>query len=157
MTFDEATQLHSAVDEPEAADAPRVTLTADEVEGRALAAIRRLNAAGQRVTRTDAHGLYEICADERRREIANELDGISRADVRRAVKTLVERGAVAVAEDGSLSLRLSRPLPLPSPCQHPAAARQRQETSIEITRRCRRFKSAAAAESLLRWRGAKKS
>src|SRR5262245_8771745 len=42
MTFDEATQLHSAVDEPEAADAPRVTLTADEVEGRALAAIRRL-------------------------------------------------------------------------------------------------------------------
>jgi hypothetical protein len=104
MTWDEATQLHSAVDAPAETETPHITLSADEVDGRALAAIRRLTSTDQRVTRTDSHGLYELCADERRRDIANELDGISRADVRQAVKRLIERGAAAVAEDGSLAL-----------------------------------------------------
>lgn len=62
---------------------------------RVLAAVLRLTAAGERVTRTGASGLYERGADE--------LKGLSRMKVRSALNVLIQDGSLRADDSNALS------------------------------------------------------
>jgi hypothetical protein len=93
LAYDRETHRHSLRE----GDAPADEQKADDIESRVLAAASRLLDEGQRLTRGDKHELFA--------QKAPELTGLSRAEVRNAVDSLIAQELLARDADGVLALK----------------------------------------------------
>jgi hypothetical protein len=92
LSFDEATKRHLHFIPEQPADAAETDT--DETMAAALVAVARLIAEGERVTRSNKRGLFEMNAPE--------LEGVTRARVRAAVDALIQSGQLACDDTGAL-------------------------------------------------------